>query len=384
MNPCSAMKKIQSILQINIDPHRIYGLDILRALAILFVVINHAGHFFPEPYKTINYYLVMDGVSIFFVLSGFLIGGILIKQLEQKPIGLKMLFQFWIRRWFRTLPTYFLVLITLCLFLSLTHDDFELKSVQSYFYFSQNFAKPHPSFFPEAWSLSIEEWFYLIVPIILVIIIAASHIQPKQAVLTTLILIIISVLALRYYRHTHLLIPNDYDIWDITFRKQVVTRLDSLMYGVLGASIQYYYLSFWQKYKNIFFLLGITILLFSKYLAPQIFAINSLYSTVFSFCMISTGTLALLPLLSHLKTGRGAIYQALTYLSIISYSMYLINLSLMFRLINNLPWRLILDNPNLTTLAKYILYWIILIPSSILLYKYFESPMTNLRDKIKI
>ena len=76
------------------------------------------------------------------------------------------LINFWIRRLFRTLPNYYLILIInigifLCLKESLP------QNIDSYFLFLQNFSNPHPNFFTEAWSLSVEEYAYLLVPLTL-------------------------------------------------------------------------------------------------------------------------------------------------------------------------------------------------------------------------
>ena len=55
---------------------------------------------------------LINGVELFFVLSGFLIGGILIKTFQKdNSFGIKTISNFWIRRWFRTLPNYDLILI---------------------------------------------------------------------------------------------------------------------------------------------------------------------------------------------------------------------------------------------------------------------------------
>ena len=59
-------------------PGRIYGLDVIRAFAILAVVYSHSLVFLPESIRGIAGLFDYDGVSVFFVLSGFLIGGILI------------------------------------------------------------------------------------------------------------------------------------------------------------------------------------------------------------------------------------------------------------------------------------------------------------------
>lgn len=120
---------------------RIFGLDILRACAIMFVVIGHGHILIPEQYrdlvKEIFHY---DGVSIFFVLSGFLIGGILIKTLEKERLSKKVLLNFWVRRWFRTLPNYYLIL-TILLILNLLFTEgfkFTWSFPLNFYTFTQN------------------------------------------------------------------------------------------------------------------------------------------------------------------------------------------------------------------------------------------------------
>jgi peptidoglycan/LPS O-acetylase OafA/YrhL len=119
------------------------------------VVIEHAGNLLPYKLAKISNLLVFDGVSIFFVLSGFLIGGILLKQYSEPP-SKKLLIDFWMRRWMRTLPNYFLILILLCVLHTLLDAEFKIQNTGRYFIFSQNLFQKHPRFFPEAWSLSVE------------------------------------------------------------------------------------------------------------------------------------------------------------------------------------------------------------------------------------
>jgi len=99
---------------LNTHQHRIVGLDIMRTIAILIVVFEHGKYLVPskhlEQYDRFNIFQI-DGVTIFFVLSGFLIGRILLRLIHTTEFTIKDIWQFWIRRWFRTLPNYFLVLI---------------------------------------------------------------------------------------------------------------------------------------------------------------------------------------------------------------------------------------------------------------------------------
>lgn len=374
---------MRKLLRIELNPNRIYGLDILRALAILFVVIGHGEYLMPiARYKYVNFF-IFDGVSIFFVLSGFLIGGILIKILEKEKVNSKIILNFWVRRWFRTLPNYFLILLLL-LFLNIVFNEHFSFYHKRYFLFSQNLFTKHPGFFPEAWSLSVEEWFYLLIPIILFIFIKFLNLSVNKTIFLTAIGIIISVTLFRYFRYTTLTIDSTY-IWDVTFRKQVFTRLDSIMYGVIGAYIFYYFKDFWLKKKLIFLFVGISLFLGMKFNVFN-FEKFGLYHCVFSFSTTSLATLFLLPFLSSLKAGKGFIYKFITYISLISYSMYLLNLSVVQHwILGSIDWTY-LENLNgyLFLIIRYFSYWFFTIVISILIYKYFEIPTMNLRDKLKV
>ena len=115
---------------------------------------------------------LIDGVELFFVLSGFLIGGIIIKEFQNNTaFGIKQIFHFWKRRWFRTLPNYYLILLlnVIIVYFGIIKEDF-LQFNWKFFFFLQNFAHHFYGFFWESWSLSIEEWFYLLFPIILMLL----------------------------------------------------------------------------------------------------------------------------------------------------------------------------------------------------------------------
>ena len=85
---------------------KLYGLDHLRAFAIILVFLYHYGRLFPHPQWT-NAISTFGwaGVDLFFVLSGYLIASQLFKKIaHQQKISLK---QFFIKRTFRILPAYF-------------------------------------------------------------------------------------------------------------------------------------------------------------------------------------------------------------------------------------------------------------------------------------
>ena len=383
---------MRNFFKIETNADRIYGLDILRAAAIMVVLIGHGSVLLPEKYAYIGRMIFsFDGVSIFFVLSGFLIGGILIKTLEKKRGEKNILLNFWIRRWFRTIPNYFLILIILLILNILFKEGFRFtaKIPLAYFTFSQNLFSPHPGLFPEAWSLSIEEWFYLLIPLIISAFMFLKK-SVKTSIFYTAFSVLIVVTLFRLYRYNSLPIEVLSDFkqgqWDSGFRKQVITRLDALMYGMLGAFMQFYYREYWLKYKKTLLCLGLFLFLVVKFLINPNVSYGSLYSCVFSFSVISFSTLLLLPFLSDFRgNNTKLVHKTITKISLISYSLYLTNQSIVqFWILDKISWDTITTNYQVMIFARYFLYWFLTISLSLILYKFFEIPMMNLRDNKKV
>ncbi|OUS18678.1 hypothetical protein A9Q93_03415 [Nonlabens dokdonensis] len=372
-----------SLLTIKFNDRRIFGLDILRSLAILFVVIGHGGYLLESEYfKYINFF-IFDGVSIFFVLSGFLIGVILIKILNNDNLSTTHLMDFWFRRWMRTLPNYFFVLFILLALNMLFTPRFVMSDKIYYIFFIQNFSSIHPNFFPEAWSLSIEEWFYLLIPTILFISVYYLRLKIGISIIVTASLIILFSIYMRYIRFNAGLI-DDEESWNYLLRSQVITRLDSLLFGVLGAFFYLYRFKYWNKYKVAYFGVGIVILIMNKF-NIQHYQPYGFYQSVALFSTNSFATLLLLPFLNSVKTGKGVFYKIITLISLISYSMYLTNLSVVqYWILESIDWELLISNSYLLIVLKYFAYWSFTLGISILMYKFIELPFLRLRDKIMI
>jgi peptidoglycan/LPS O-acetylase OafA/YrhL len=144
---------------------RVFGLDLMRAIAILLVLFSHCRPFLTKVFPGLDGVseIGLYGVELFFVLSGFLIGGILIKTYENET-SFKSLRIFWYKRWFRTMPNYYLFLIVNIVMFSFFAPTKITEPIISYFFFLQNFAWPKTVFFSISWSLCIEEWFYMLYP----------------------------------------------------------------------------------------------------------------------------------------------------------------------------------------------------------------------------
>lgn len=372
------------LLKVSLSKNRVFGLDLLRALAILFVVYSHTIQLLIKIWpKKIFTAPVFDGVSIFFVLSGFLIGGILIRILESKEATWPTLVNFWIRRWFRTLPNYFLVFLLLFVLQGLLRGKTTFMEAWQYLFFIQNFDAIHPFFFPEAWSLSVEEWFYILIPVC-VFVLRAFKVKTKNSLLITISIVLLFSVAVRYFRFVDIE-KVTFNHWDNIFRKQVITRLDSIIFGVIGAWLSHYYSKFWNNRKRFWLVVGIFLMIVHKaliYFRIDLGLNYNLYYTVFSFSLISIATLALLPFLStyHLKEGRA--FRFFTTISLISYSMYLINLSLVQHVFMRALYKIWpLESSTYTPAAYFVVAWSATIVGSIIIYKYFEMPTTRLREK---
>ena len=141
------------------DPsHRRYpSLDLLRAAAIVLVVHCHTASGFAGPPLSTVLKLGGKGVELFFVLSGWLLGRQLMLELQRD--GQIDLMRFWLRRWLRTLPAYYAVLVVISVYLVVSGGP-SLRP--SYLFFGQTYLTNMP-YFGITWSLCVEEHFYLLV-----------------------------------------------------------------------------------------------------------------------------------------------------------------------------------------------------------------------------
>ncbi len=387
-----AFMNLRSLFRVDLGSNRIFGLDILRALAILFVLIGHSSVYLPPHLQKLCPYIMLDGVSIFFVLSGYLIGTILIRILEKDEPTIKNLYTFWTRRWLRTLPNYYFVLTLLTVAAWFSSSHFKQLHVLDNYLFIQNLAHPTLPFFSESWSLSVEEWFYLLIPALLFLMVGLMRVPVFTSTLLIALLVILVVPAYRYYKYQHFdSTQNDLWQWGLIFNFPVATRIDSIMYGMLAALVHYYHHTFWVKSKNIFFAAGIFVLMYQKFViqATPGYGLTSVYTSVFSFSVTTFGTMLLLPFLSEVKTGKGVFFRFFTLVSLISYSLYLSNLGIVkiamidILLIKNLNYFGLPLGEPVKVFVNYSLYWLFTFGISILLYKFIEIPFMNLRNRKK-
>jgi peptidoglycan/LPS O-acetylase OafA/YrhL len=293
-----------------VETRRLFGLDLVRAVAILLVLQVHIGfyglRFYGAALPPLMGHLGDLGVELFFVLSGFLIGGLLLEVSERSPM-LQGWLRFMLRRWMRTVPLY--VLWTLVLFL-LYHRAFSLLA---YLTFTQNFAwpMPHNSPFPVSWSLTVEEWFYLLFSAVLIV---SASVWPRRALLLTCALFILAPLVLR-------LCSGVIDA-DEGLRKVAIFRLDAIAYGAMMVWLSQ---TFPQKMLHLGFVLlatglvlVVTSALFSDVIGPA-----------FIFTLYPLGLALILPAVSRLTSPWRPAEAVIRWLSTRSYGLYLTHLTIL-------------------------------------------------------
>lgn len=169
--------------------NRIFGLDLLRVVAVFTVLFAHAGF---GKFYGIEYGFL--AIETFFVMSGFLIGEMLIREF-QHGFTLFDLRVFWVKRWFRTLPLYYFVLFAKFF---LTNPDGIGWNILYYVFFLQNNFYG-VQFFTVSWTLVLEEWFYVIMPLIIYLFFRKGII-PRKFYVFVLSVVLFSLLARFYVR----------------------------------------------------------------------------------------------------------------------------------------------------------------------------------------
>src|SRR6267142_1939031 len=219
------------------------GLDLLRALAIIVVVVYHAALFgFKLPGRVDRFGWI--GVDLFFVLSGYLIGGQLLAPLTRgRPIDLR---RFFARRALRIIPAYFVILAVYA-FVPSWREYPEMSPLWKFVVSLQNIGLHGGTAFSHAWSLAVEDQFYLLLPLILILV---SRWPRARFILPGLI--VLGGIVLRAFLTRQNLVGSG-----VSFRGfqtwiyyPTWTRLDPLVFGVVLAAIEKFRPSWWQRLIN--------------------------------------------------------------------------------------------------------------------------------------
>jgi peptidoglycan/LPS O-acetylase OafA/YrhL len=319
-----------------VSAHRIASLDLLRGAAALCVAIPHFfmyQHVGEKLAETIS----ILGVEIFFVLSGYVLAPQIVLVVVERP-DVRNLLTFWARRWMRTIPAYLIALILM----SVVARELWSADFFRYALYVQNFARQSNAsdYFAIAWSLSIEEWFYLLFPPF-VIVVATFVRQRAMRPIVAGVCFILLISALRS-------LFGDNMHWGSEVRRVVIYRMDAIGWGfVLNLAITRSNMLrrisariAWALFAAIATLSIFLTLMLAHNSSPLIEVAFPLYAAAFGASSI------VLALASNAAFERHATLSTVAeFLGRISYSTYLFHLLVLSALadhLTTLPWPLLL------------------------------------------
>jgi peptidoglycan/LPS O-acetylase OafA/YrhL len=229
---------------------RLPGLDLLRAIAIGWVLLFHASVAgLVSPASWIVGFGWM-GVDLFFALSGFLIAGQLFRPWARgvAPDYLR----FFARRLLRTLPAY-LAVVALYFLVPVVRERPDIQPLWQYLTFTQNFdlSFPLPKAFSHAWSLCVEEQFYLVLPAVVALLAR----RPSLAgVVGVMVAVLLAGMALRGYFWLHGVAREpsisatrlNWHGYMTLIYYPTWSRLDGLLAGVAAAATQIFRPRWWR------------------------------------------------------------------------------------------------------------------------------------------
>lgn len=349
---------------------RVFGLDLLRAIAILLVLVAHASFMFlPLTHQLEAWWMLGHlGVELFFVLSGFLIGGILAKQAQSAQFGIG---RFWTRRWLRTLPNYYLFLLVNIAIARWVEGAW--PDAAPYALFVQNLAWPQPIFFIESWSLSVEEIFYLIAPL-LVLACGGRIVRVVSApVLVALAIVVATIVRVVY------VLKVDPD-WDLALRMVSLVRMDAIAYGVLAMLLYQHAGGFVRRHAAGFAIAGAVGSAASIVLYLALPKDLDLFSRTFLFSLISASFAAFLPAAANWTSARvpAPIENAVRAIARWSYALYLCQLAVMRVMSATFSGH---AQSWVGCLLQAIVFMLLSIGCAALVYRFFEAPILRLRDR---
>lgn len=310
---------------------RMVHLDVLRALAVFLVLGRHLR----EEHQGLLgeatrlwFQAGWVGVDLFFVLSGFLVGGLLFA--EAKKYGDLHIGRFLIRRGFKIYPSFWVMIGASLAVAAAMGTPYKAGPIIAELCFIQNYKGP---MWDHTWSLAVEEHFYLLLPLVIGLFIRPSRgLDVRKALaklphfvvgLCTLVLIVRTVKAFIHHQH------EEFAYAPLVFRTHI--RVDSLWIGVLLAYLHHFHgeaLAAWVARHRRWLLVGYILAILQAIVLP----IQHLWMHTAGFTTLALGFACILlyTLIGQpQRRSPGRLARAIAWLGTYSYSVYLWHM----------PWR---------------------------------------------
>ena len=336
-------------------------LDVARSLAVILVVGAHSTDLGPSGWATRVFYWGWTGVDLFFVLSGFLIGRQLWSELNQT--GTVRLGRFLLKRGFRIWPLYLSAVFAYFLWDCATHQSLlplwsDLGYVSNYFH----------SRVKGGWSLSTEEQFYLLLPLVLL---ALKHVPIRW-----LFLLPVSWLALLPCLRAIQLAQHPGQPPGAVIFMPFHTHTDGLAAGLLLAWIAVVCNGWWNGSKGRLWL--------PLAIAATGLALRLTGAQVFSYTALALlyGALILVGVRRH-RTVPLESWRGFHVLSRLSYGVYLNHLAIIESVAPYLSRHMAKLSSNLGVFSvTFVALWAASLALAFVTYSLIEKPFLDVRDRL--
>jgi peptidoglycan/LPS O-acetylase OafA/YrhL len=361
--------------------HKLHGLDHLRALAIISVLCFHYQFFgHPEWERGAISGFGWTGVDLFFVLSGFLIAGQLFNTVTKgKIISLP---EFFIKRFFRIIPPYLLVLV-IYLAVPAAREWGHLSPIWKYFTFTVNFGQDLSKYgtFSHSWSLCVEEQFYLVLPLIFWLFIHFKGGKKAGYFIAALFIFgfIIRLLSWKYLVGPYLSTDQFGARWNEFMYYPTYNHLDGLLVGVSIAGLFTFYpkAKEWVNTRSYLILCCGIALLIGGFFLCKVYA--SYNTAIFGFPVISLGYgLVLAAFVSPSNVFFKLKSKVTALIATLSYSIYLSH-KIIIHLLQNLLEKLGIDKNSVLTM---VICAICVFTGALVMRYLIEKPALRMRDRI--
>jgi peptidoglycan/LPS O-acetylase OafA/YrhL len=361
---------------------RIAQLDFLRGIAILLVLFMHtliqpesAGIFRPVSAALVHF--GWSGVDLFFVLSGFLVGGLLLKEIRLR--GSLDVKRFLIRRGLKIWPGYFaLLLFAFAIEVRHTGTHATIRKILPNLLHLQNYLGTIRG---HTWSLAVEEHFYLLLPLLLIFLLATGR-KTISALPVIAAVVAVICLSLRILVVT----ANPHGDWHMG---ETHLRLDGLLFGVALAYAHHFHADKFARFSSHRVLLslgGLALLL------PMFwFDSSSAFVCTIGYTLLFLGYGLLLSVIVHIPLGSGIlgrimasrIGQGVAFIGFYSYSIYLWFLDLAQDPLHHLlAHHFTRVSHSLLWLAGMSAYIALAVLVGVVMAKLIELPGLALRDRL--
>ena len=359
------------------------GLDLLRAIAIVWVMLYHAQNMGLQPEPAAAAQWGWMGVDLFYALSGFLIGGQLLMACQQSPLDFKA---FYWRRALRILPAYGVIVLIYFAWPDLR----EIKQIQplwQFLTFTENLLiVANGKAFSHVWSLCVEEHFYLVLPPLVWLLLRKPSISKTLWAAGLILLVGMCWRGGFWWSELAPVLTvesgpgNVYQRYMERIYYPTPARLDGLLFGVLAAALMVYRPRLWQnlmRHANVIALVSVAILGGAIWVLQER---EAFWPSLLGFPLLS---LALVLLVASASSETSILSRArvpgAAFVASLAYSLYLSH-KLVFQALRSSDWA-----PYLLELGwlAMLVFGLAALFAAMLLHFLIERPVLQWRDRAK-